>query len=114
MLPRWVPILLGLLPVAVLSVPTLSLAQAQPTIQEVHDLGKGTSQLDGQWQFHVGDDSSWAAPQTVDATGANGWEQLSAVQPWGAQGHPSYTGYGWYRKHISFAPAAGGERRFSY
>jgi len=108
MLPRWVPILLGLLPVAVLSVPTLSLAQAQPTIQEVHDLGKGTSQLDGQWQFHVGDDSSWAAPQTVDATGANGWEQLSAVQPWGAQGHPSYTGYGWYRKHISFAPAAGG------
>lgn len=112
MLPRCVRILLGLLPVAVFLVPTSSLAQAQPSILEVHDLGKGTSLLDGPWQFHVGDDPAWAITQTIDATGANGWQQISADEPWGAQGHPSYTGYGWYRKHISFTPAPGGSQDF--
>ncbi len=91
MLPRGMLILLGLLPVAVLAVlPLHRLAQTQPTILEVHDLGKGTSQLDGPWQFHAGDDSIMALPQTADATGTNGWEQLTADKPWGAQGHPSY------------------------
>ncbi|MGP8253167.1 MAG: SpoIIE family protein phosphatase [Terracidiphilus sp.] len=112
MLPRCVPILLGLLPVAVFAVPTSSQAQAQPTVLEVHDLGNGTSLLDGLWQFHLGDDPAWAMPQTVDATGTNGWEQLSVDEPWGAQGHPAYSGYGWYRKHIGFTPVPGGSQEF--
>ncbi len=112
MLPRCVPILLGLLPVAVFLAPPRSPAQAQPTILEVHDLGKGTSLLDGPWQFHMGDDPAWATSQAIDNTGANGWQQISVNAPWGAQGHPSYTGYGWYRKHLSFAPAPGGAQDF--
>jgi hypothetical protein len=112
MLPRCARVLLGLLSVYVLAVPTLSRSQAQPVILAVQDLGKGIAQLDGPWQFHVGDDPAWAMPQTVDATGTNGWQQLSVDEPWGAQGHPSYTGYGWYRKHISFTPAPGGSQEF--
>jgi Stage II sporulation protein E (SpoIIE) len=112
MLPRCARVLLGLLSVSVLAVPTLSRSQAQPVILAVQDLGKGIAQLDGPWQFHVGDDPAWAMPQTVDATGTNGWQQLSVDEPWGAQGHPSYTGYGWYRKHISFTPAPGGSQEF--
>jgi hypothetical protein len=104
--------LVGLLSVALLSAPTFSQAQAQPAVLEVHDLGKGTAVLDGSWQFHTGDDPVWAQPQTVDATGINGWERLSVDKPWGAQGHPSYSGYGWYRKHISFAPTPGGAQDF--
>ncbi|MGD0912514.1 MAG: SpoIIE family protein phosphatase [Terracidiphilus sp.] len=112
MLPRCARVLLGLLSVAVLAVPALSQSPAQPALVEVHDLGKGTAVLGGPWQFHTGDDPAWAVPQTVDATGTNGWEQLSVDKPWGAQGHPSYTGYGWYRKHISFTPAPGGSQDF--
>jgi hypothetical protein len=112
MLPRCARFTLGLLSVAVLAVTASSQALVQPTVLQVHDLGKGTSLLDGPWQFHAGDDPAWAMPQTVDATGTQGWEQLSTDKPWGAQGHPSYTGYGWYRKHISFAPAPGGSQDF--
>jgi hypothetical protein len=112
MLPRCAGILLGLLSASIFAVPTLSRAQTQPTVLEVHDLGKGIAQLDGPWQFHAGDDPAWATPQTADATGVNGWQQLSVDEPWGAQGHPSYTGYGWYRKHISFSPAPDGSQEF--
>lgn len=34
-------------------------------------------------------------------------EQLNADEPWGAQGHRSYTGYAWYRKHLSLTTAPG-------
>jgi len=66
-------------------------------------LGKGTAPLDGPWQFHLGDDVSWAAPGADDSH----WEQLSANKPWGQQGHARYYGFGWYRRHISIAPAPG-------
>jgi hypothetical protein len=112
MLPRCVRILLGLLPAIALVVPASSLSQSQAPVLEVHDLGKGTSVLDGPWQFHAGDDPAWAMPQTLDATGTSGWENLSADMPWGAQSHPSYSGFGWYRKHISFTPAPGSSQEF--
>jgi len=75
------------------SVPTLVLA----------GLGKGTVPLDGLWQFHLGDDSAWAAQDWDDSN----WEQLTADQGWGAQGHDSYQGYAWYRRHIRVVTAAG-------
>jgi hypothetical protein len=112
MLPRCVRILLGLLPAIALVVPASLLSQSQPPVLEVYDLGKGTSVLDGPWQFHAGDNPAWAMPQTLDASGANGWESLSADKPWGAQDHPSYSGFGWYRKHISFTPAPGSSQDF--
>ena len=79
-------------------------AQTAPTLS-IEGLGKGTAAIGGPWQFHPGDDPSWAAPATNDATGQGGWEQITADQPWGAQGHQSYTGYAWYRKHLRLTPA---------
>jgi Stage II sporulation protein E (SpoIIE) len=52
--------------------------------------------IDGQWQFHLGDDPSWSNPTVDDAN----WEQLTADSTWGEQTHPGYTGFAWYRKHI--------------
>ena len=85
-------------------------AQAQtPAVTGAHalvidGLGKGTAPLDGPWQFHLGDDPAWAAPGYDDSH----WEQLTADKSWGAQGHPSYTGFAWYRRtlHIGVAPGA--------
>jgi Stage II sporulation protein E (SpoIIE) len=84
-----------------------SAASAQTPIQVVEGLGKGAVPLDGPWQFHIGDDMAWAQPNIDDATGHNGWEALTADAPWGTQGHPNHEGFGWYRKHLSIAPAPG-------
>ena len=73
----------------------------------IEGLGKGVAPLDGRWQFHLGDNPAWAAPSVDDATGHDGWEQLSADAPWGTQGHASYTGYAWYRRQINITPAPG-------
>ena len=78
-----------------------------PAVLTIEGLGKGVAPLDGPWQFHLGDDPMWATPGIDDATGHNGWEQLTADAPWGTQGHPGYTGYGWYRRQLSVSPAPG-------
>jgi hypothetical protein len=81
------------------------------TSLKIEALGKGTVSLDGGWQFHAGDDLAWAKPDTDDATGHNGWEQLTADAPWGRQHHPNYDGAGWYRRGIDLtsAPGASGD-----
>ena len=76
-------------------------------------LGKGAAPLDGQWQFHLGDDPSWANPDINDTAGQNGWEQLTADKPWGAQTHPNYDGFAWYRRHINVNPAPGASPDFA-
>lgn len=71
----------------------------------VQNPGTGSVPLDGKWQFHLGDDLAWANPGLDDSS----WEQISADTTWGAQTHPSYTGFAWYRRHItieSSGPAA--------
>jgi len=95
---------------------------APATSESLHDgavpvlvgdgLGKGTIALDGPWQFHLGDDPKWAGPEVDDATGHDGWEQLTADKPWGLQSHPNTIGYGWYRRHVSLSPAPGGAANF--
>ena len=75
----------------------------------IEDLGKGTFTLGGPWQFHPGDDPAWASP-TFDSSG---WEQLSADQPWGKQGHAHLTGFAWYRCTIALNPASGVPRQLS-
>jgi hypothetical protein len=72
-------------------------------IQHIEALGNGTVALDGKWQFHLGDDMAWVRPEFDDS----GWEQITADKPWGAQGHPGYTGFAWYRLHISVEPVKG-------
>ena len=63
----------------------------------VQNPGAGSVPLNGKWQFHTGDNPAWANPSYDDSN----WEQLSASKPWGSQTHPSYTGYAWYRRHIT-------------
>jgi diguanylate cyclase (GGDEF)-like protein len=70
----------------------------------VEALGNGAIALSGPWQFHAGDDPAWASP----SFDSSGWEQLSADQPWGRQGHARLTGFGWYRISVVFSSTAGG------
>jgi diguanylate cyclase (GGDEF)-like protein len=75
----------------------------------IEGLGKGTFPLSGPWQFHPGDDPAWANP----AFDSSSWEQLTADQPWGSQGHARLTGFAWYRCNIAFTPAPGVPPPFS-
>jgi len=69
----------------------------------ISGIGRAAAPVDGAWQFHLGDDVRWAQPGFDDS----GWETISADEPWGAQGHPSYAGFGWYRRHLDILPATG-------
>ena len=117
-LPRRTPLLAGVVFVALSAVTARSATPAEGSgiktgsILAIAGLGKGAAPLDGPWQFHLGDDPSYALPQTADSAGGNGWEQLTANQPWGAQDHRSYTGFAWYRKHLSLSAAAGASPEF--
>jgi hypothetical protein len=66
-------------------------------------MGTGAASLDGPWQFHIGDDTHWADPAFDDSR----WEQLTADSPWGAQEHRGYTGFAWYRRHLTISSAPG-------
>jgi hypothetical protein len=82
---------------------TLVAAAAPPEPLNIHGLGKGTVALDGDWQFHLGDNPAWASPALDDS----GWERIGVDKPWGYQTHFGYTGYAWYRRHVNFLPVAG-------
>jgi serine phosphatase RsbU (regulator of sigma subunit) len=88
-------------------------AQAGVPVLKIESLGKGTAAIDGPWQFHIGDNMTWAQTDAPDTTGVNGWEQLTACAPWGAQGHPSYAGFGWYRKHLHLIAASNADGNFA-
>lgn len=100
----------ALLPLLLVTSALISAAQHQERsapVVEVAGLGRGTVALSQPWQFHLGDDARWAAPDVDDATGHDGWESLQPDKPWGAQGHYAYTGFGWYRLHLDITLAAG-------
>jgi hypothetical protein len=82
-------------------------------VLNAEELGKGSVALDGHWQFHLGDNVDWASPSINDVSGQGGWSQLSADGYWGEQGHRSYVGYAWYRRHLYLTPAAGASPDFS-
>ncbi|MBS1804079.1 MAG: SpoIIE family protein phosphatase [Acidobacteria bacterium] len=91
-------------------VTSLACAQSQQpkaSSLKIEGLGKGAAPLEGLWQFHMGDNLAWAQPGIDDATGHDGWEQLTADAPWGAQTHANTEGYGWYRRHIDLTLAPG-------
>ena len=62
----------------------------------IEHIGRGVVPIDGEWQFHLGDDIGWAAPAYDDSQ----WERITTDKTWGAQSHPSYTGFAWYRRHL--------------
>jgi hypothetical protein len=99
----------------VASLPVRALAQPTPVPPSpasaiaIEGLGRAVAPLDGPWRFHLGDDPTWASPSFDDSH----WEQLTAEKPWGEQGHTSYTGYAWYRLHLSLNPAPGDQTSFA-
>ena len=78
-------------------------AATPPAPLNVAGLGKGTVALDGDWQFHLGDDPGWASRNVDDSN----WEKIGVDKPWGQQTHFGYTGYAWYRRHVNFLPVPG-------
>lgn len=66
-------------------------------------LGQDAVPLEGAWQFHPGDDPAWAAPWLDDSA----WNQITADNTWGSQGFYSYTGFAWYRYHLTIDPTKG-------
>jgi len=72
-------------------------------------IGSGIYTLNGPWRFHSGDDIAWATP----SFDSSNWEQLSADQPWGEQGHAHLTGIAWYRCSVALIRAQGVTRDFS-
>jgi Stage II sporulation protein E (SpoIIE) len=90
---------LAVLCLAMVSAPVVRAMPAAPFT--VEGLGKATVALDGDWQFRAGDNPAWASPTLDDSD----WEQIKVDKTWGAQTHFGYTGYGWYRLHLTFPPA---------
>jgi hypothetical protein len=76
-------------------------------VTSIQDVGKGTVELTGEWEFHLGDNPTWASPDLDDSPGTNGWEEITADSSWQAQKHPGYTGFAWYRKHLGYTLAPG-------
>ncbi len=89
--------------------PAPSPAQAPTSTLTISGIGKGAKPIDGAWQFHTGDDPRWALPHFDDST----WESIGADAPFGAQGHPSYAGFAWYRRHLAILPTAGSTDEYS-
>ncbi len=86
---------LALLTSLVAQQPSIPVAQPTPVLI-IKDVGPGEVAIDGDWQFHLGDDPHWAAPEYDDSQ----WERIAADKTWGAENHPAYTGFAWYRRHL--------------
>ena len=106
MLPRqWLSFCLFVVCLALFSLPVHASSPADASTRTLvfDGLGKDAVPIDGPWQFHLGDNPAWASPSFDDSQ----WEQITADKSWGAQTHPSYTGFAWYRRAISVKPAPG-------
>jgi hypothetical protein len=96
---KWLPAFV----VLVFACALMARAATPPAPLNVEGLGKGTVALDGDWQFHLGDDPAWASPTLDDSN----WERIGVDKPWGQQTHFGYTRYAWYRRHVNFLPVPG-------
>ena len=63
----------------------------------IDGLGGGAVPLSGPWKFHPGDDPSSGSLSFDDSH----WKLISADSPWGEQGYARYTGWAWYRLHVT-------------
>jgi diguanylate cyclase (GGDEF)-like protein len=55
----------------------------------------------GRWLFHPGDDAHWAQSDADD----HDWVSAGVPGSWSPPASPGYRGYGWYRLHLTVAPA---------
>ncbi|HEX3374391.1 MAG TPA: hypothetical protein VHS13_09285, partial [Edaphobacter sp.] len=75
----------------------------------IKDIGRGDIAIDGDWQFHLGDDMHWIDPAYDDSQ----WEHIRADKTWGEQTHPGYAGFAWYRRHVDIAPSTSGSQKLA-
>ena len=75
----------------------------------IRDIGSGVVAVEGDWQFHSGDDLGWADPAYDDSE----WERIKADDTWGAQTHPAYTGFAWYRRRLEIARSGAGNQKLA-
>lgn len=57
----------------------------------------GEINLQGRWNFSIGDDIDWASPKFNDSD----WEKIYVPSRWEEQGYQGYNGYAWYRRDVS-------------
>jgi hypothetical protein len=89
--------------------PAQTSVPSQTPVLQLPAIGKGIQTIGGDWQFRLGDDIGWAQPTADDSK----WETIHTDDTWGAQGHPGYAGFAWYRRHIEIAPPeTGGNRQY--
>jgi len=69
-----------------------TLAERRPEVFVVRDIGRSACPLEGLWEFHLGDNAAWGAPDFDDSQ----WEEIAADRPWDHQGHWAYDGFAWY------------------
>ncbi len=106
----FVPVFLFLLALDLYGQPASAQPPAtQPRALVIAGIGQGAKPIDGEWQFHTGDNLQWAKPGFDDST----WQNIGVDEPFGAQGHPSYAGYAWYRRHLVIEPTAGSNDEYS-
>src|SRR5258705_1721637 len=74
-------------------------------ILNIKDIGRGTVPIDGEWEFHLGDDVRWASPSYDDSQG----EHIKADKNWGAQSHPSYSGFALYQRQLNITSSGGAD-----
>ncbi|MFC5862465.1 SpoIIE family protein phosphatase [Acidicapsa dinghuensis] len=98
----WVFAALLLSLATVLAQPSPGIAAA-PSMLDLKDVGKGAVPIDGSWLFQTGDNPSWSSPALDDSS----WSTIRPDEPWGLQGHPAYSGFAWYRRHIRITAAPG-------
>ncbi len=53
--------------------------------------------LDGEWNFKIGDNMEWAAANYDDSQ----WDEIHVPGPWEDQGYHGYDGFAWYRNSFS-------------
>ena len=103
---RWLPLLLvvvssgSFLNAGASQIAATAEPQTTPPMT-IKNIGPGVVAIDGDWQFHLGDDMHWIDPAYDDSQ----WEHIKADKTWGAQSHPGYTGFAWYRRHLDIPPS---------
>jgi hypothetical protein len=83
-------------------------SHATPTLT-IKNIGRGVVAIDGDWQFHLGDDMRWIDPAYDDSQ----WEHVKADKTWGEQTHSGYAGFAWYRRHLDIDPSILGKQKLA-
>ena len=75
----------------------------------IKNIRRGVVAIDGDWQFHLGDDMRWIDSAYDDSK----WEHIKADKTWGEQTHPAYAGFAWYRRQLDIDRSISGREKLA-